>query len=165
MTDHATPSHSLLVTILSLPPLTTMTGLDDLPDDSCKALGLPACPLTDLGGTRPPQFFVSRGPTTTQLHRDAFANCYVCLHGERTWTVAHADHAYLERSPGSVSGDDDGRVKKVSVTLRAGDALVLPKDWWHSVAAADGAGGYSAAANFYFDEAAEGGSVAKRRKL
>ena len=139
--------------------------LDDLPDDSCKALGLPACPLTDLGGTRPPQFFVSRGPTTTQLHRDAFANCYVCLHGERTWTVAHADHAYLERSPGSVSGDDDGRVKKVSVTLRAGDALVLPKDWWHSVAAADGAGGYSAAANFYFDEAAEGGSVAKRRKL
>ena len=137
--------------------------LDDLGDG--KALALPACPLPDLSGTRPPQFFIAHGKCETQLHRDAFANCYVCLHGERTWTVAHAAHGYLERAPGSVSGDDDGRVKKISVTLRAGDALVLPKDWWHSVVAADGAGGYSAAANFYFDEVEGEEPAAKRRKL
>ena len=137
--------------------------LDDLGDG--KALALPACPLPDLSGTRPPQFFIAHGKCETQLHRDAFANCYVCLHGERTWTIAHAAHGYLERAPGAVSGDDDGRVRKVSVTLRAGDALVLPKDWWHSVVAADGAGGYSAAANFYFDHEVEGAPAAKRRKL
>jgi hypothetical protein len=137
--------------------------LDDLGDG--KALALPACPLPDLSGTRPPQFFIAHGKCETQLHRDAFANCYVCLHGERTWTIAHAAHGYLERAPGAVSGDDDGRVRKVSVTLRAGDALVLPKDWWHAVAAADGAGGYSAAANFYFDHEVEGAPAAKRRKL
>ncbi len=137
--------------------------LDDLGDG--KALALPACPLPDLSGTRPPQFFIAHGKCETQLHRDAFANCYVCLHGERTSTIAHAPHDYLERAPGAVSGDDDGRVRKVSVTLRAGDALVLPKDWWHAVAAADGAGGYSAAANFYFDHEVEGAPAAKRRKL
>ena len=54
---------------------------------------------------------------------------------------ARAAHGYLERAPGAVSGDDDGRVKKVSVTLRAGDALVLPRNWSHAVAAADGRGG------------------------
>ena len=127
--------------------------LDEFGDGT--ALALPACPLPDLKVQGRRSSLLRTEQCETQLHRDAFANCYVCLHGERTWTVAHAAHGYLERAPGAVSGDDDGRVRKVSVTLRAGDALVLPRNWWHAVAAADGAGGYSAAANFYFDHEVE----------
>ena len=109
--------------------------LDELGDDT--TLALPACPLPDLSGTRPPQFFIAHGKCETQLHRDAFANCYVCLHGERTWTIAHAAHGYLERAPGAVSGDDDGRVRverrealvRVQLPdLRAGLDLVVDLD-------------------------------------
>ena len=136
--------------------------LDDLGDG--KALALPACPLPDLSGTRPPQFFIAHGKCETQLHRDAFANCYVCLHGERTWTIAHAAHGYLERAPGAVSGDDDGRVRKVTVTLRAGDALVLPGPEGHAVAAADGAGA-TRRRRLGFRPRGRRAPAAKRRKL
>ncbi|KAH8094381.1 phytanoyl-CoA dioxygenase [Aureococcus anophagefferens] len=100
--------------------------LDDLDDARWAALGLPACPLEPARRRRSRQLFVSRGATTTQVHRDAYDNVYVCLRGERR--LAHADHGpYVERSPGSVSAAADGalrrRVAFGEVALAPGDAL------------------------------------------
>ena len=130
--------------------------LDDLDDARWAALGLPACPLEPARRRRSRQLFVSRGATTTQVHRDAYDNVYVCLRGERTWRLAHADHGpYVERSPGSVSAAADGalrrRVAFGEVALAPGDALFVPAGTWHAVAAADD-GGLSAAAAWYLDD-------------
>ncbi|KAH8072375.1 phytanoyl-CoA dioxygenase [Aureococcus anophagefferens] len=127
--------------------------LDDLDDARWAALGLPACPLEPARRRRSRQLFVSRGATTTQVHRDAYDNVYVCLRGERNWRLAHADHGpYVERSPGSVSAAADGalrrRVAFGEVALAPGHALFVPR---HAVAAADD-GGLSAAAAWYLDD-------------
>ena len=49
------------------------------------------------------QFFISRGQTCTQLHRDRFDNAYLCIRGRRKWTFCDAAHHWLESEPGSVS--------------------------------------------------------------
>jgi hypothetical protein len=38
------------------------------------------------------QLFLSRGRTSTQLHRDPFDNCYVVAAGTRRWTICHPDN-------------------------------------------------------------------------
>ena len=125
--------------------------LDDLSESSWHALGLPPYPL--VGVAKRPQLFVARGTARTQLHRDAFANCYVCVAGARRWTLAHADHG-LERAPGAVSASGDldrpPGIALIEVDLAPGDAIFVPAGWWHRVESTDDAGlGYSAAISWY----------------
>ena len=49
------------------------------------------------------QIFLTVGRSKTQLHRDTFANLYLCLSGSRSWELAHPSASpQLQRSPGSV---------------------------------------------------------------
>ena len=97
------------------------------------------------------QLFVSFGPCQTQLHRDCFDNIYVCAFGERHWTIT-APNDTLEREPGSVSAascayEASDSIDFYRATLRAGDAIFVPANFWHSVRSDEAA---SVALNWYY---------------
>jgi hypothetical protein len=108
------------------------------------------------------QLFVAVGRTQTQLHRDTFPNLYLCLSGHRTWELAHpASSPQLEHSPGSVSAVDPPppSVRRARVTLRAGDAIFVPRGWWHRVdAVGEMLSRCSVAVNWYYDRSRAGDS-------
>ena len=109
------------------------------------------------------KFFVARGGTRTQLHRDGLDNVYVCAVGRRTFALA--DGALpIEEEPGSISAAEAHQratrsaraaaaLRLEQVELAAGDALFVPSGCWHEVEAhAEEGAPFSCAVNWYFDE-------------
>lgn len=105
------------------------------------------------------KFFVARGGTRTQLHRDGLDNIFVCAVGRRTFALGD-EELPIEEEPGSISAAEAyqrparvaAALRLEQVTLEAGDALYVPCGCWHEVEAhADQAAPYSCAVNWYFD--------------
>jgi hypothetical protein len=109
------------------------------------------------------QIFLTVGRSKTQLHRDTFANLYLCLSGWRIWELAHpVVSPQLQRSPDSVSAADrlPSSVKLSRVTLRSGDAIFVPRGWWHRVEAVGDMlpSRCSVAVNWYYNSGRAGDS-------
>jgi len=106
------------------------------------------------------QLFIALGECRTQVHRDSYDNVYVCVLGQRHWLLAPPNDEWA-REENSVSasmaalGSGEGWM---SFTLDAGDAIFVPKDWWHSVRSSSIGSSSSVdeeacsvAVNWYFD--------------
>ena len=112
--------------------------------------------------------------STTSFHHDPYENIYHVLSGTKMFTlVSPIEGLWLKQRfypPSTLHRGPDGRlfsalddtarlvpwvesleapsgVQAMTVTIRAGETLYLPADWWHKVEQLEGPGGLAVAIN------------------